>query len=138
MTDLSRRDFLKLARDGFLAISGALTAVGVWKFLTYESTPARPTRFDLGPAANYPLGSRTPLNEIPALLIHSDEGFTALSLTCTHLGCTVEAEENGFACPCHNSQFDLNGNVKRGPAAKPLQRLRVEATEDGVLIVEVE
>jgi len=138
MSDLSRRDFLKLARNGFLYLSGALTLGGLIRFLSFETNPARQTRFELGQSAKYPLGTKTPLNEIPALLIHSDQGFTAISLTCTHLGCTLEDDADGFACPCHGSRFDADGNVKHGPAAKPLKRLRLEITKDDELILYTE
>lgn len=135
MPELSRRDFLKLTRDGFLYLSGALALGGLVKFLGYDSNPAPQTVFELGSAAQYPLGSKTALKEIPALLIHSSKGFVALSLTCTHLGCTVESNEDGFVCPCHASRFDADGNVIQGPAAKPLRRLRVEITTDNQLII---
>ena len=131
MTDLSRRDFLKLARDGFLYLSGALAFGGLLRFLSYEYVSTRKTEFDLGSVDKYPLGSQTSIPEIPALLIHADNGFTALSLTCTHLGCTLEPNETGFACPCHNSAFDADGNVMHGPAVKPLQVLHIEITDDG-------
>ena len=38
---------------------------------------------------------------------------------CTHLGCVPIANANGqegWACPCHGSQFDAVGRVTRGPA----------------------
>lgn len=133
MTDLSRRDFLKLARAGFLSLSGALALGGLLRFLDYEPNPAPQTEFDLGPASDFPLGSRTLLSDIPALLIHADSGFSALSLTCTHLGCTLEQTADGFTCPCHASRFDADGNVTHGPASKPLSSLRVEVTDEGTL-----
>ncbi len=133
MSDLSRRDFLKLARNGFLYLSGALALGGLLRFLDYEPNPAPQTEFDLGPASNYPLNSRTLLSEPPAVLIHADSGFTALSLICTHLGCTVEQRPDGFTCPCHGSRYDANGNVTHGPAQKALPALRLEVTEKGHL-----
>ncbi|MBN8582631.1 MAG: Rieske (2Fe-2S) protein [Anaerolineae bacterium] len=135
MTNISRRDFLKLARNGFLYLSGALATGGLLRFLSYAPTPEQKTEFDLGSVDKYPLGSRTSIPEIPALLIHAESGFTALSLTCTHLGCTVEPNEKGFACPCHNSSFDVDGNVTNGPAVKPLQSLRIEITDNGTIKV---
>jgi cytochrome b6-f complex iron-sulfur subunit len=135
MSDLSRRDFLKLARTWFLYLSGALTFGGLLRFLDFNPNPAPKTEFDLGPAANYPPGSRTALTQTPALLIHSEKGFTALSLVCTHLGCTLNTQTDGFACPCHGSQFDADGKVLHGPAAKPLRSLRLEITDEGNLIL---
>ena len=130
MSDLSRRDFLKLARNGFLYLSGALALGGLLRFLDFDPNPTPITEFDLGPASNYPLHSRTILSEPPAMLLHTDQGFSALSLICTHLGCTVKNDAQGFACPCHGSHFDANGTVLHGPATKHLQTLRVELTDE--------
>jgi len=133
MPDISRRDFLKLARDGFLTLSGTLAFVGFLRFLDFDPNPATKTKFDLGSADNYPLGSQTVFPEIPAILIHAESGFSALSLTCTHLGCTLVPEADGFACPCHNSRFDADGNVTHGPATKSLALLHIELTENNIL-----
>jgi cytochrome b6-f complex iron-sulfur subunit len=133
MPDISRRDFLKLTRDGFLYLSGALALGGLLRFLDFQTEPAPQTKFDLGPAENYLLSTQTVLPKIPAFLIRSEKGFTAISLVCTHLGCTVGQSADGFTCPCHGSQFDSQGNVVRGPANKKLQSLRVEQTSDGRL-----
>jgi cytochrome b6-f complex iron-sulfur subunit len=135
MSDLSRRDFLKLARDGFLYLSGALTLGGLLRFLDFDPNPAPRTEFDFGSADNYPPGSRTVLAEIPAILIHSELGFSAFGLICTHLGCTLENDTDGFACPCHGSRFNSVGEVKHGPATKSLTSLRVEISEDNRLIL---
>lgn len=135
MTTISRRDFLNLIRNGFLSISGMLALGGLLRFLSYEANSAPKTKFDLGSAKNYPLGSHTSIPEVPALLIHTEQGFTALSLTCTHLGCTLESKEDGFACPCHGSQFDAEGNVTHGPALKRLTVLRVEQIEGDNLVL---
>ena len=122
MSELSRRDFLKIVRAGFLYLSGALALGGLLRFLDYDPNPAPKTDFDLGPASNYPLNSRTLLSDPPAMLLHTESGFSALSLICTHLGCTVENENaQGFTCPCHGSRYDAKGNVTHGPAEKPLR-----------------
>ena len=135
MSEMSRRDFLKLARDGFLYLSGALALGGLLRFLDYDPNPAPKTEFDLGPASDYPLNSRTLLSAPQAVLLHTENGFSALSLVCTHLGCTVEQKTDGFTCPCHGSRFNLDGKVTHGPAVKPLTSLRIEMTQDNKLIL---
>ncbi|MCX6037022.1 MAG: Rieske 2Fe-2S domain-containing protein [Chloroflexi bacterium] len=130
---LSRRDFLKLASAAILTASGLLGLEGLFRFLNTQTEPLPPTEFDLGLASNYPPGSRTLLPDIPALLLHAQSGYSAISLVCTHLGCSVESKPEGFACPCHGSRFDPQGNVTRGPANKPLRSLRVEVTSDNEL-----
>jgi cytochrome b6-f complex iron-sulfur subunit len=133
MSELTRRDFLKLVRNGFLYLSGALVLGGLLRYLDHDANPAPQTEFDLGPASNFPLNSRTIISEPPAMLLHTDKGFFALSLVCTHLGCTVEKKEQGFTCPCHGSRYDEDGKVTHGPAEKPLKSLRVDVTAEGNL-----
>ena len=49
--------------------------------------------------------------------------FLALSMQCTHEGCPVNPPVGGtITCPCHGSQYDLDGHVRRGPAQFPLAR----------------
>lgn len=93
------------------------------------------TEFDLGPADKFAVGWHAVISEIPALVTRSDAGFSALSLKCTHLGCTVEQSPEGFTCPCHGSRYDAQGQVQRGPATKPLPRWRAEVRADGRLFV---
>ena len=135
MSNLSRRDFFKLITTALLTISGALGIGALFRFLNYQTEPPVKTEFDIGPAENYPIGSRSLIPDVPALLIHNQSGFSALSLVCTHLGCTVEQRDTDFACPCHGSRYDANGNVLRGPAQKSLRSLRVEITSDQHLIL---
>jgi cytochrome b6-f complex iron-sulfur subunit len=135
MSKINRRDFLKIATTALLTVSGALGIGALFRFLDYQTEPPVKTEFDLGPAVNYPIGSRSLVADVPALLIHSQSGFSALSLVCTHLGCTVEQKNDGFACPCHGSLYNASGNVLRGPAQKPLRVLRVEANSAGNLIL---
>ncbi|MBI4242671.1 MAG: ubiquinol-cytochrome c reductase iron-sulfur subunit [Planctomycetes bacterium] len=51
----------------------------------------------------------------------------ALSVVCTHLGCTpnILLAEQKIKCPCHGSGFRLNGVNFEGPAPRPLERYKV-------------
>lgn len=135
MSNLSRRDFLKFTASALLTASGLLGLGALLRFLDFDTEPAPKTKFDLGPASNYPNGSRSLVPDVSAILIHNQNGFSALSLVCTHLGCTVEQKTDGFACSCHGSLYDGNGIVLHGPAQKSLRVLRVEQNADGNLIL---
>jgi cytochrome b6-f complex iron-sulfur subunit len=135
MNKLTRRDFLRLISQAILSITGLLGLGMIVRFLNYSGPATSKHDFDIGPASNYPIGSRTILSDIPAVLYHTANGFIAISLICTHLGCTVAAQDSQFACPCHGSKFDQNGKVLHGPAEKPLNRLSVETTSNGNLII---
>jgi cytochrome b6-f complex iron-sulfur subunit len=49
--------------------------------------------------------------------------FVAWSRACTHEGTQVDLVPSGFLCSNHGSQFDVNGQVTVGPAARPLVAL---------------
>jgi cytochrome b6-f complex iron-sulfur subunit len=125
----SRRGFLKLVAGGAVALTG-LAGCG-----SKPGSSSNSTRIDIGPAANFPVGTRTVLKDIPALLFHDDQGFRAFSLVCTHQGCTVNLEGDVFKCPCHGSQFALDGSVTQGPAAQSLRQYKVDKDANKNLIL---
>lgn len=47
-----------------------------------------------------------------------DEWLVVIGI-CTHLGCIPLAHQGdygGWFCPCHGSQYDTSGRIRRGPA----------------------
>lgn len=47
------------------------------------------------------------------------EAYLVMIANCTHLGCIPVGESGefgGWACPCHGSQFDTAGRIRKGPA----------------------
>ncbi len=59
-----------------------------------------------------------------------------LSSVCPHLGCFVEweAEKKHFACPCHNSAFDMAGAHTAGPSPRGMDPLEVEVVDGRVKV----
>ena len=131
----SRRDFLRFITNAFFSLSGLLGLGGLIRFFSFQPDPGPPTEFDLGPASDYAEDLPVMRLDIPATIKRTEEGIIAISLVCTHLGCTVEENKdgNGFTCPCHGSRYNEGGRVLEGPATKSLPRYRIEEQADGTL-----
>jgi Rieske Fe-S protein len=84
---------------------------------------------------NVPGGGALIFRQKKIAVIRKNQDIYALNLTCTHLGCTVNATPKGFVCPCHGSVFNTSGDVVKGPADGPLKRLAVDEQGDDVLIL---
>jgi ubiquinol-cytochrome c reductase iron-sulfur subunit len=60
---------------------------------------------------------------------------------CTHLGCVPlgsaegepKGEFGGYFCPCHGSQYDTAGRIRKGPAPKNLEVPAYTFTSDTVV-----
>ncbi len=129
--ELSRRSVLRLS----LAASGLLAAGGLVEYLQYQAGSAAPTAFELDGPVAYPVGSATHLPQAGAWLLRDAGGLYAISTRCPHLGCTVERQADGFHCPCHGSQFTPDGQVRQGPAMRPLSYLKLTLSSQGHVIV---
>jgi len=60
----------------------------------------------------------------------------AVGQTCTHAGCLVDwnAEEKKLECPCHDSEFSIDGKVLQGPAKKALPIYPAKLENNTVLL----
>ena len=75
----------------------------------------------------------------PVAVVRSGEKEVhAFSGVCTHQGCTIEAEQKKFQCPCHGSKYAGDGTNETGPAPKPLAWYHLSvAVDDGQLVVDL-
>ena len=66
------------------------------------------------------------------IIVDQDGKITVLSAHCSHLGCIINKIENGrLVCPCHGSEYNLQGVVVKGPAYKNLEILHAQLSPDG-------
>lgn len=72
----------------------------------------------------------------PAIVFRQAGKLTALSIVCTHLGCTVayNPTERLFLCPCHGGEYDEDGTVLGGPPPSPLKHLQVKEFENKIIL----
>lgn len=67
--------------------------------------------------------------------------FIVLVGVCTHLGCIplgtsqgeTRGDYDGWFCPCHGSQYDLSGRIRKGPAPENLPVPPYQFVGDGVI-----
>ncbi len=72
----------------------------------------------------------------PIILFHREDGeLIAVLSTCSHNGCEVKKLRRKFECPCHGSEYNLEGHVIRGPAPEPLERFEVRVMSDRLEII---
>jgi len=132
----SRRQVLSWFSSVGLVASAVVSSVANLLFIKPKVTYGPPNRFSIGRPDDYPPGARITVDTRRICVARDGNQMAAISTTCTHLGCTVALSESGFACPCHGSRFDQDGNVTAGPAPKRLAWYRVSVAPNGELEVD--
>jgi cytochrome b6-f complex iron-sulfur subunit len=138
--EISRRGFLNiaLAAGGAIAI-GETLFVGL-RFLAPKATDgAFGGEFNLGAYDQFPLASVTPVEAGRFYLVRlQDGGFLAVYRRCTHLGCSVPYDPSiqQFVCPCHGSEFTMEGDVLTAPAPRPLDIFPLSITDTGEVVID--
>lgn len=136
---ISRRDFMAMAGWGSLLAFGGLCNFALLKFMFPKVTFEPPKAFKAGFPKDYPLGVSTKWKaKYRTWVIRVPSGFYAIYAKCTHLGCTPNwfAQEKRFKCPCHGSNFNLDGDVLAGPAPVPLYRCAISLASDGQIYID--
>ncbi len=113
---VSRRNWLRVFIGGFASLLAWPVSLLFGKRLSIDLDQV-PKLKEIGGHITIRL-----MNQDVLLLRDSEKSLRIINARCTHKGCTVKYSEkdNRLECPCHGSQYDLNGNVLRGPAPRPL------------------
>jgi len=135
----NRRSFLRYLMYLLSGIGAVLAAWGVGRFVMFTEGGTRRREVHAGVLKNVQPGAPVHVPEAGAWLVKTEGPDAVLGLDdrCTHLGCrhTWHADKAVFACPCHGSEFDLHGVVKRGPATRPLPAFSLSAAEDDTFVL---
>jgi cytochrome b6-f complex iron-sulfur subunit len=139
-TPVTRRRLLAFVGWGsFAAFWGSIvlaTARFFFPRILYEPSP----RFQAGKPEDYQVGEVSTRFKAAqrVWMIRNADGLYALIAICTHLGCTPNwfASEERFKCPCHGSNFLLDGTNVAGPAPVPLYRATIALELGGNIIVD--
>jgi len=84
-------------------------------------------------------GKVVPMGSKPVIVVNNEQGVTAFSAICTHLGCIVAFDDgNGtIVCPCHDGRFNATtGAVLSGPPPGPLAPVTVTVEEGEIFLVD--
>lgn len=133
---LPRRDWLGLS--SLWAMGGALLfgIAGMLKLPKAAVLASPSKKFRVALPETLAAGeSFIPPGRAVAIFKDSD-GVHAVSTICTHLGCVIKPNPEGFECPCHGSRFAKNGEVTKGPAPQPLPWLKVTVSGGNVTVDE--
>jgi cytochrome b6-f complex iron-sulfur subunit len=137
---VTRRRLLAFIGWGSFAAFWGSIALATARFffprVLYEPAP----RFPAGKPEDYQVGEvSTRFKEAQRVwMIRNADGLYALIAICTHLGCTPiwHPTEDRFKCPCHGSNFLLDGTNVAGPAPVPLYRAMIAMELGGNIIVD--
>lgn len=118
----NRRNFIKLLYAGLFA-----ALLLVWNKLTQNHIKAQEAKTRI-----LPLNINKPVSFHNKYIVFNKDGETKVySSHCTHLGCKIHEFRNGrLICPCHGSEYDLNGIPLKGPAFKPLPQIEAQISPD--------
>jgi len=156
---ISRRDFIKATTGivgGVIAAGVGLPAIGyLVDPALKEDKAGKPIA--IGKLEDIPVGKpypfsftltrvngweRTAANYGGTILrkSESEQDILILSSRCTHLGCTVNwnEEAQAYLCPCHDAKFGINGEVLDGPPPVPLAHFNFSIDAGMLVVVPVE
>jgi len=130
-----RRDFLGLSSLWAMSAALLFALFGMLRLPKAAVLPSPSKKFRINLPDTLAAGEPYIPPGRQVAIFRDAEGVHAVSTVCTHLGCVVKPNPDGFECPCHGSRFARDGGVTKGPAPRALPWLQV-SSKGGVLIVD--
>lgn len=133
---LPRRDFLGLAALWSAGAALLFALFGALRLPRAAVVPVPSRKFRVTLPETLAVGEAFIPPGRSVAIFRDDQGVFAVSRVCTHLGCLVKSEADGFHCPCHGSRFAPDGKVVKGPAPKALAWLAVTRVTPGTYLID--
>ncbi|MCK5730207.1 MAG: Rieske (2Fe-2S) protein [Draconibacterium sp.] len=131
--NIFRRSFIKKAIIAIVSLEAAYLIFDVFKNKSKDKLGSE--MFIAGNSARFEKNKMYPFNSGKFYLsVFEDGGMLAISIKCTHLGCIVQPNNDGFLCPCHASAFDKHGEVLSPPATRALDIFPISIEKGEVLV----
>ena len=127
---ITRRDFIKRTALGIVVGGTFISNLELDNIFGKNKTSKFSAYSDdiivkLSDTANSPLqkvNGYINLDDENVLVRLSQTKFLAVNLICRHKGCTVDVTDTKFVCPCHGSEYELDGTVTHGPSKSKLSK----------------
>jgi cytochrome b6-f complex iron-sulfur subunit len=131
MNELNRREFLATE-----ATAATLCACATCPEALAAATAAGPA--DAGALTDYAKDGLFDklAKDKQIVLMRKDGKLYAATALCTHQQGVIATQDDHFRCPKHNSLFDIEGKVTKGPAKNPLTRYAIKLDEKGHVVVD--
>lgn len=135
---ITRRSFLALMGVGACILGVAqMASASMLGYLYPNAMKVPPSVFSIGRPEEVLALEGKIYNTKQKVFIETLAGKVRVQTSiCTHLGCTVNMVETGYACPCHGSTYDRFGRNTGGPAPLPLVFFEVFKGASGDLLVD--
>lgn len=135
---ITRRSFLALMGVGACLLgAGQLLNASFIGYLYPNAMKVPPSIFSIGRPEELLALEGKVFNPKQKVFIETNSGRVRVqTAVCTHLGCTVNMVDTGYACPCHGSTYDRHGLNTGGPAPLPLVYYHVFTGASGEVMVD--
>ncbi len=138
--EITRREFLgrswrNIGWIGFIIVSLGSIIASIRFFFPKVLNEELPY-FKAGRPEDFEIGTVTLIDKKRAWIAKDEEGFYAIIAICTHLGCQPNwfANEGIFKCPCHGSQYNIEGINFAGPAPRPMDRAHISLKDEELFV----
>ena len=79
---------------------------------------------------------KTDKMDFPICLYQKSEGqYIASLMRCTHRSCELNVGGGIYTCPCHGSEFSVEGKVLEGPATQNLETYPIKSDDENIYIL---